>query len=54
MLHVASDRESYAHDLFAFFRNCDREGCSVIYAQTVSGEGVGRALNDRLARAAAR
>lgn len=53
-LHVAADVETYAHDLFAFFRDCDHAGCSVIYAQTVPEEGLGRALNDRLRRAAAR
>ena len=52
--HVVPDVETYAHDLFAFFRDCDHAGCSVIYAQTVPEEGLGRALNDRLRRAAAR
>lgn len=51
---VADNVEAYARDLFRFFRECDREGCTVIYAQTVSSEGVGLALNDRLQRAAAR
>jgi L-threonylcarbamoyladenylate synthase len=53
-VHVVPDVETYAHDVFAFFRACDREGCSVIYAQRVPMEGLGRALNDRLERAAAR
>jgi L-threonylcarbamoyladenylate synthase len=53
-LHVASDVEAYAHDLFAFFRACDRAGCTAIYAQRVPDEELGRALNDRLRRAAAR
>jgi len=53
-VHVVADVETYAHDLFAFFRACDRAGCSVINAQTVPEEGLGRALNDRLRRAAAR
>jgi L-threonylcarbamoyladenylate synthase len=53
-VHVAADVEAYAHRLFAFFRECDRAGCDTIYAQTVPDEGLGRALNDRLARAAAR
>ncbi len=52
--HVPADVETYARDLFAFFRACDRDDCSVIYAQRVSPEGLGRALNDRLERAAAR
>jgi L-threonylcarbamoyladenylate synthase len=51
---VVPDLETYAHDLFAFFRACDRADCSVIYAQRVPREGLGRALTDRLERAAAR
>lgn len=51
---VVSDVESYARELFHFFRTCDQSGCSVIYAQRVSDAGLGRALNDRLRRAAAR
>jgi L-threonylcarbamoyladenylate synthase len=53
-VHVAADVEDYAHRLFAFFRNCDRAGCDTIFAQTVPDDGLGRALNDRLRRAAAR
>lgn len=53
-LHVLSDVQAYAHALFHVFRQCDNAGCRVIYAQTVSPEGMGRALNDRLRRAAAR
>jgi L-threonylcarbamoyladenylate synthase len=51
---VVPDVETYAHDLFSFFRACDRDDCAVIYAQRVPEEGLGRALNDRLERAAAR
>lgn len=53
-LHVVPDVQTYAHDLFHFFRTCDQHGCAHIYAQTVPQEGLGRALNDRLERAAAR
>ena len=49
-----ADVAAYAHEVFAFFRECDRAGCADIYAQRVSPEGLGRALNDRLERAAAR
>jgi L-threonylcarbamoyladenylate synthase len=52
-VRVAGSVESYAHDLFHFLRTCDREGAAVIYAQLVTDEGLGRALNDRLRRAAA-
>lgn len=53
-IYVASDRETYAHEVFHFFRACDAAGCDRIYAQTVEPDGIGRALNDRLRRAAAR
>ena len=53
-LHVVADVETYAHDVFAFFRACDRAGCTIIYAQRVPNVELGRALNDRLERAAAR
>lgn len=51
---VLPDVEHYAREVFHFFRECDRAGCSVVYAQRVPSEGIGRALNDRLDRAAAR
>lgn len=53
-VYLEEDVEAYAHDLFHVFRMCDREGLEVIFAQTVPPAGVGRALNDRLRRAAAR
>lgn len=52
--YVAEDVEDYAHALFHFFRQSDAAGCDVIYAQVVSDAGWGRALNDRLHRAAER
>jgi len=51
---VVPEVERYARELFRFFRTCDRSECSVIYAQRMPEEGLGRALNDRLRRAAAR
>lgn len=51
-VYLEDDINSYAHDLFHVFRECDRAGYDVIYAQTVPPEGIGRALNDRLRRAA--
>lgn len=53
-VQLEEDLESYAHDLFHVFRACDEQGIEVIYAQIVPSTGVGRALNDRLRRAAAR
>jgi hypothetical protein len=42
----------YARALFAFFRQADAAGCDVICAQAVAETGLGRALMDRLRRAA--
>lgn len=44
---------AYARSVFAFFRACEASGVSVIYAQRVEASGLGRALMDRLQRAAA-
>lgn len=52
-VHLEKDLEAYAHDLFHVFRECDEQGIEVIFAQTVPSTGLGRALNDRLRRAAA-
>ncbi len=48
---VLPDVESYARRVFAFFRECDREGLTDIYCQAVPREGLGAALMDRLERA---
>lgn len=44
--------EAYAHALFHFFRAAEADGCTAIYCQTVPEKGLGRALMDRLHRAA--
>ena len=43
---------TYAQKLFHFFRVCERAGVQVIYCQKVPERGLGRALMDRLQRAA--
>jgi L-threonylcarbamoyladenylate synthase len=53
-VYVEESVRAYAHDLFHIFRTCDENEVEVIYAQTVPPNGLGRALNDRLRRAAAR
>jgi len=53
-VYVEQSLKAYAHDLFHVFRACDEAGIEQIYAQTVPETGLGRALNDRLRRAAAR
>ncbi len=50
---VAPDVAAYAHALFRFFRTCDAAGVAMIACQRVPETGLGRALNDRLTRAAA-
>jgi L-threonylcarbamoyladenylate synthase len=49
---VARDVDAYAHHLFEFFRECDREGIKTIYCEAVPEEGIGAALMDRIRRAA--
>ncbi len=44
--------EEYSHYLFEFFRECDRVGITTIYCQKVPKSGLGRALMDRITRAA--
>ena len=44
--------EAYAHAVFAFFRRADARGIARIDAQRVPDDGLGRALMDRLRRAA--
>lgn len=49
---VASSIEEYASGLFAALRELDAAGCTVIVAEAVEEEGLGRAVMDRLQRAA--
>jgi len=49
---VASSVEEYAAGLFAALRELDAAGCTVIVAEAVDEEGLGRAVMDRLRRAA--
>ena len=49
---IVSDAAEYAHLLFEFFRECEREGIKKIYCEAVEETGIGSALMDRLRRAA--
>lgn len=49
---VVADVDEYAHELFEFFRECDRRGIATIYCQAVPETGIGGALMDRIRRAA--
>lgn len=52
LIKICSSVEEYAHELFAFFRECDARAVETIYCQTVEEKGIGLALTDRLKRAA--
>jgi L-threonylcarbamoyladenylate synthase len=48
---LCGSTEEYAHDLFEFFRGCDRKQVETIYCERVLEIGIGVALMDRLRRA---
>jgi L-threonylcarbamoyladenylate synthase len=52
LVKICASVEEYAHELFAFFRECDRRNIETIYCQSVPENGIGLALMDRLKRAA--
>ena len=49
---VCRSPEEYARVLFGFFRTCDAEGIHTIYCELPPEEGIGRAIRDRLQKAA--
>lgn len=52
-VEVCDSIEVYASKLYTFFRSCDAEAIPTIYCEKVPAKGLGRALMDRLSRAAA-
>jgi len=50
LMKICASVEEYAHEVFNFFRECDRRGVETIYCQTVKEKGIGLALMDRLKR----
>ncbi len=52
VLSRAGDLREAAKNLFAAMRQLDRQGAKVIFAEEFPEEGLGRAINDRLRRAA--
>ena len=48
---ICSSVEDYAHEVFNFFRQCDRANIETIYCEMVDEKGIGAALMDRLKRA---
>lgn len=51
-IRICKSLADYAHALFHFFRECDKEGVETIFCQTVMEEGLGLAVMDRIRRAA--
>jgi len=49
---ICASVDEYARRLFAFFRECDLAGIDAIFCQRVDETGIGRALMDRVRRAA--
>ncbi len=52
LIKICQSVEHYAHELFKFFRECDRRHIETIYCETVEEKKIGLALMDRLKRAA--
>jgi len=52
LMKICASVEDYAHSIFDFFRQCDRQGIERIFCETVEETGIGTALMDRLKRAA--
>ncbi|MGI8787323.1 MAG: L-threonylcarbamoyladenylate synthase [Pyrinomonadaceae bacterium] len=50
-IKICASVEEYAHEIFNFFRECDRENIETIYCETITEKGIGLALMDRLKRA---
>jgi len=49
---LCGDMADYARKVFSFFRQCDKKHIATIYCEEVSEEGIGRAVMDRILRAA--
>ncbi len=52
VVEICPTAEIYAARLFAFFRECDAAGIETIFCEPVEESGIGRALMDRIKRAA--
>ena len=51
LVKICDSTENYAHEVFAFFRECDAQKIETIYCEVVAEKGIGLALMDRLRRA---
>ncbi len=52
IVKLCKNLEEYGRELFSFFRHCDSKNIGVIYCELPSPCGLGRAIRDRLMRAA--
>ncbi len=52
LLNICKSLDDYGRELFSFFRLCDAKGIKVIYCELPSNRGLGRAIRDRILRAA--
>ncbi|MEI8185059.1 MAG: L-threonylcarbamoyladenylate synthase [Chlorobiaceae bacterium] len=52
LFRVCVDLEEYGRELFSFFRYCDARKIRVIYCELPADAGIGRAIRDRVLRAA--
>jgi len=52
VMGVRNDRSTVAHNLFSILREFDDDGVDVIYSEGFSDEGIGRAIMNRLKKAA--
>ena len=48
---ICNSVADYAHEVFNFFRECDRANIETVYCETAEEKGIGAALMDRLKRA---
>lgn len=54
LIKICLSIENYAHEVFSFFRRCDKENIEIVYCECVEEKGIGLALMDRLKRASER
>ena len=50
LIKICASVEEYAQEVFAFFRECDRQNIKTVYCEIVEEKDIGRALMDRLER----
>jgi len=51
LMKMCHNKKEYARSLFYFFRRCDKKNIRTIYCESVSEDGIGLALMDRIRKA---